>query len=81
MAIDKLKMYKASGPDGIPAELIKAGGEKLIEKITECMRKTYYTTFNISNSSSYHSNRFFSCRPVKILAFETFGIQVTHSWL
>ena len=33
MAIDKLKMYKASGPDGIPAELIKSGGEKLIEKI------------------------------------------------
>ena len=30
MAIDKLKMYKASGPDGIPAELIKAGGEKLL---------------------------------------------------
>ena len=27
MAIDKLKMYKASGPDEIPAELIKAGGE------------------------------------------------------
>ena len=33
MAVDKLKMYKASGPDGIPAELIKLGGEKLIEKI------------------------------------------------
>ena len=33
MAIDKLKKYKASGPEGIPAELIKSGGEKLLEKI------------------------------------------------
>ena len=30
MAIEKLKMYKASGPDGIPAELIKSGGEKSV---------------------------------------------------
>ena len=33
MAIEKLKMYKASGVDGIPAELLKSGGEKLKEKI------------------------------------------------
>ncbi|PSN39718.1 hypothetical protein C0J52_20676 [Blattella germanica] len=33
MAIEKLKMYKASGIDGIPAELIKSGGEKLRENI------------------------------------------------
>ncbi|PSN38555.1 hypothetical protein C0J52_14819 [Blattella germanica] len=33
IAIEKLKMYKASGIDGIPAELIKSGGEKLREKI------------------------------------------------
>ncbi|PSN35187.1 hypothetical protein C0J52_22574 [Blattella germanica] len=33
MAIEKLKMYKASGIDGIPAELIKSGEEKLREKI------------------------------------------------
>ena len=37
MAIDKLKMYKASGPNGIPAELIKSGGEKLIEKYIGCL--------------------------------------------
>ncbi|PSN48471.1 hypothetical protein C0J52_11717 [Blattella germanica] len=33
MAMEKLKIYKASGIDGIPAELIKSGGEKLREKI------------------------------------------------
>ncbi|PSN43801.1 hypothetical protein C0J52_15501 [Blattella germanica] len=33
MTIEKLKMYKASGIDGIPVELIKSGGEKLREKI------------------------------------------------
>ncbi|PSN42575.1 hypothetical protein C0J52_15434 [Blattella germanica] len=33
MAIEKLKMYKASGIDVIPAELLKSGGEKLREKI------------------------------------------------
>ena len=34
-------MYKASGPDGIPAELIKSGGEKLIEKIHRLLSITW----------------------------------------
>ncbi|PSN48006.1 hypothetical protein C0J52_18583, partial [Blattella germanica] len=33
MGIEKLKMYKASCIDGIPAKLIESGGEKLREKI------------------------------------------------
>ncbi|PSN37775.1 hypothetical protein C0J52_15856 [Blattella germanica] len=33
MTIEKLKMYKASGIDGIPAELKKSGEEKLRKKI------------------------------------------------
>ena len=33
IAVEKLKMYKASGTDEIPAELIKRGGKPLLDKI------------------------------------------------
>ena len=33
-AIKKLKNNKSTGPDGIPAELIKAGGNQVIEEYT-----------------------------------------------
>ncbi|PSN40642.1 hypothetical protein C0J52_21093 [Blattella germanica] len=44
IAIEKLKMYKASGIDGIPAELLKSGGEKLREKIHRDVWRAYVRT-------------------------------------
>jgi hypothetical protein len=38
IAIEKLKRYKSPGSDGIPAELIQAGGEILRSKIHKLIK-------------------------------------------
>ena len=40
-AVESLKCGKAPGPDGIPAEIFKCGGEELLSLLTEIFQKCW----------------------------------------
>ena len=65
-AIDKLKSGKAEGCDGIPAELLKALGDRGKRCLVEVFKSIYETGLFYKSDKCYNreiDERFRMCRP------------------
>ena len=55
IAVASLKKGKSAGVDNIPAELVQAGGETMIDVLTEICNRIWRTAYPMDSFADYYT--------------------------